>query len=94
MTKKNETISKIAYMISDAIDAAMDGMAAAKIETLSPRELVATLIAFEVIAKDGIADVSDEFDIPESAVDAMRKAMTGIFSEMMEGANVEAEVKH
>lgn len=94
MTKKADAISKIAGIISDAIDAAIDGIAAAGIQDLPPNKLMATLIAFEVIAKDGIRDTAEQYSVPQSAIDAMRVAMTEVFSGMMESVKAADEVKH
>lgn len=94
MTKKDEAIEGLAHLVSDALDAAINGIADAGIEKLSPQQLMATLIAFEVVAKDGINDTADEFNVPEGAIDAMRKALTMVFDEMMNGVGRETKVAH
>lgn len=94
MTKKDQQIDDLANLVSNALDAAINGIADAGIEKLSPQQLMATLIAFEVVAKDGINDTADEFNVPETAITAMRQALTMVFDGMMSGVGREAKVAH
>lgn len=94
MTEKDKIIEKISGLIADALNSAIDGIAGAGIENMPPRNLMATLIAFEAVAQNGIEETAKEFGIPQSAVDGMRKAMAEVFGHTIDSVDVDKKVKH